>query len=159
MDSDSTDTDTDTSDDAPSGLYSQLREGEIRLLKVKPGNPSEPVQCELQAYSIDMEYFALSYVWGELTQPLKIQCSGHSISITRNLHGALLKLRKNLNTPLWVDSICINQSDNDEKTVQVRRMGDIYSKAKRVIIWLGEEQSTDMKGLELMHQPHSSTTS
>jgi len=67
MDSDSTDADTDISDDAPSGLYSQLREGEICLLKAKPGNPSEPGQCELQAYSIHTEYFALSYVWE--TQP------------------------------------------------------------------------------------------
>jgi len=57
-----------------------------------------------------------------------------------------------LNTPLWVDTTCINQSDNDEKTAQVRRMDEMFSKAKGFIIWLGEEQSTDMKGLELMHR-------
>jgi hypothetical protein len=38
---------------------------------------------------------------------------------------------------LWVDAICINQGDNTEKAGQIQYMAEIYSKASRVIVWLG----------------------
>ena len=38
----------------------------------------------------------------------------------------------------WYDAFCINQDDKDEQGQQVQQMGSIYSRAKRVIIWLGE---------------------
>jgi len=41
---------------------------------------------------------------------------------------------------LWVDTICINQADNDEKSVQVRRMARIYRSAYRVVAWLGPQR-------------------
>ncbi|RII13657.1 hypothetical protein CUC08_Gglean004427 [Alternaria sp. MG1] len=37
----------------------------------------------------------------------------------------------------WIDAICINQSDINERSEQVPRMGDIYSMASRVWIWMG----------------------
>lgn len=37
-----------------------------------------------------------------------------------------------------MDSICINQADDGEKAQQVPMMGDIYQKARRVVVWLGE---------------------
>lgn len=37
----------------------------------------------------------------------------------------------------WVDAICINQNDMSERNEQVPRMGDIYSMASRVWIWIG----------------------
>jgi hypothetical protein len=51
----------------------------------------------------------------------------------------------------WVDAICINQRNSEERTQQVRLMAKIYSKAHRVIVWLGEE-AVDTKGaLEDIH--------
>jgi hypothetical protein len=37
----------------------------------------------------------------------------------------------------WIDAICINQNDMNERNEQVPRMGDIYSMASRVWIWIG----------------------
>jgi hypothetical protein len=51
---------------------------------------------------------------------------------------------------IWADAICINQSDVEEKTEQVRMMGDIYEAAQIVVIWLGPEEHSDRAGLYLM---------
>lgn len=59
--------------------------------------------------------------------------------ITRNLWKALRNLRMP-STPLrlWVDQICINQQDKQEKMPQIRMMRSIFQKAQRVLLWLGE---------------------
>jgi hypothetical protein len=43
-----------------------------------------------------------------------------------------------LATAFWIDQICINQSNNAEKSDQVKRMHQIYSEAESIIIYLGE---------------------
>lgn len=40
--------------------------------------------------------------------------------------------------PLWIDQLCINQSDNSERTFQVAMMDRVYAQAKKVVSWLGE---------------------
>lgn len=63
-------------------------------------------------------------------------------SIGANLHAALVGLRQRLNgRPIWIDAMCINQTDSDEKTLQVARMGDIYASAEEVFIWLGRRHT------------------
>jgi hypothetical protein len=42
-----------------------------------------------------------------------------------------------------VDAVCINQNDNNEKSQQVKRMGEIYANARRVLIWVGEDTAGD----------------
>jgi Heterokaryon incompatibility protein (HET) len=42
---------------------------------------------------------------------------------------------------LWVDALCTNQNDMSERKKHVKRIGQIYAKARQVIIWLGEEIS------------------
>jgi hypothetical protein len=54
--------------------------------------------------------------------------------------------------PLWIDAICINQKNNEEKTAQVRKMRDIYETAVLVISWLGEQETTDEEGFSLMRK-------
>jgi hypothetical protein len=46
---------------------------------------------------------------------------------------------------LWIDAICLNQADNEEKSVQVQLMGEIYSQARKLRIWLGETDSDTPK--------------
>ncbi|KAJ4362571.1 hypothetical protein N0V83_010665 [Neocucurbitaria cava] len=53
---------------------------------------------------------------------------------------------------LWVDAVCINQNDGLEKAAQVMMMQDIYQKAERVVVWLGEEDAQSNKGLDFVSQ-------
>jgi hypothetical protein len=71
------------------------------------------------------------------------------IWITYNLWTALRRLRLNDRSRLlWVDAVCINQSDDDEKSSQVRMMGDIYRGAARVLRWLGRADNQNIGALE-----------
>ena len=51
---------------------------------------------------------------------------------------------------LWVDCICINQNDENEKSAQVSRMADIYKRADGVWIWLGKENEDSSVGMEFV---------
>ena len=53
--------------------------------------------------------------------------------------------------PLWVDAICVDQKDQDERSTQVALMSDIYSKAESVIVWLGKEDESAKRALRLQH--------
>lgn len=110
----------------------------VRVLHILPGSGRERIECHLEErdlyHGIDE---ALSYVWGTGHDSKCIWIDDQPFQITRNLHEILLSLRLQ-STPrtLWIDAICINQSDLDEKSHQVRLMGKIYSNAKMVSIWL-----------------------
>lgn len=127
--------------------YSQLLgSGNIRLLRLLPhGDKSAPLQCQLIDYPIlELEegphmYEALSYVWGSSEKPHTICVNGNAMAITANLHEVLLRLRDRLiERILWIDAICIDQSNTIERGDQIRHMAEIYCKANRVIVWLGE---------------------
>ncbi|KAK3648942.1 hypothetical protein LTR56_003773 [Elasticomyces elasticus] len=87
---------------------------------------------------------ALSYTWGSWMDPMSIRIQGHgSFAVTRNLWSALRRIRStNEPVPLWIDQICINQQDTNERNLQVRAMGNIYSLAWDVRIWLGDLPDT-----------------
>lgn len=122
---------------------------EIRLLTLSPAqNHNDNIYCQLETHSLPVKskYAALSYVWGDPNQTKKIKVNGCAFYATRNLEAALRYLRDHIaagtfdqSTPryLWIDAICINQSDNAEKSIQVQRMGDVYRSADMVISWMG----------------------
>ncbi|KAI8653485.1 HET domain-containing protein [Fusarium keratoplasticum] len=86
----------------------------------------------------ETSYSALSYVWGDVSDTIEINLNDSSFKIGRNLHAGLEQLRENgMHDWLWVDSICIQQSDLDEKSYQVSLMGAIFSNANCVYSWLG----------------------
>ena len=61
------------------------------------------------------------------------------MDITYSLYSGLKRFRyPEKDRILWADAICINQSDNKEKGIQVNMMGDIYDRATAVLVWLGE---------------------
>ena len=77
----------------------------------------------------------------------------HSFEITSNLHNALLQFREGgFKSFIWVDAICINQADLNERAMQVRIMRQIYGKAELVYIWLGSESADTAIGIELLHR-------
>ena len=85
-------------------------------------------------------YTALSYVWGNPKLVKAMICDGKNFPITENLELALRHLRRSdVPIMLWVDQICINQDDLQEKSQQVALMGTIYQRAWSTLVWLGEE--------------------
>lgn len=83
-------------------------------------------------------YTALSYRWGDpkdLGSPVDV--SGHEIQITKSLEQILLHIRKpDHSVMMWIDQICINQKDNDDKATQIPLMSKIYGRALNTLVWL-----------------------
>ncbi|KAK8121795.1 hypothetical protein PG984_010465 [Apiospora sp. TS-2023a] len=130
--------------DSTSYPYAPLRGDEIRYLTLHALDESVGVvKCSLRHASLhDLEgqYTALSYAWGDASVTETIHVMGHPFNVTTNLADCLRQLAttpKYQEISLWVDAICINQRDTDERNTQVRRMGDIYSLAESVTAWLG----------------------
>ncbi|KAI0008167.1 HET-domain-containing protein [Xylariaceae sp. FL0662B] len=125
---------------------------QFRILTLFPGSGDEPLVCTLEHADIGKSplYEAISYVWGDLHNRKNITCNGRTLSITAGLNTALCHVRSpSESRNLWADAICINQNDNDERGRQVRRMKDIYSRASRVIVWLGEARDESDRGIEV----------
>jgi hypothetical protein len=89
------------------------------------------------------DYAALSYVWGDPTHTSAIILDDRMILVGANLEIALRALSSRADFKgrykLWVDAICINQRDYDERSRQIGRMEMIYSDARVIIAWLGKE--------------------
>lgn len=93
-------------------------------------------------------FYALSYAWGEATPTDSILCEEANMPITANCAAALKHiLPKFKSCNIWVDSICIDQTCILERNQQVALMGEIYSSAQEVLIWLGD-------GNEMSHRIH-----
>ncbi|OAL03178.1 HET-domain-containing protein, partial [Phaeosphaeriaceae sp. SRC1lsM3a] len=94
---------------------------------------------EIGSISNPPDFQALSYCWGKDLGKAEIWVSGTKLNVSTNLEAALRSSGVAVGTRIWVDAICINQNDLYEKSYQVKMMGQIYSKAKKVITWLGVE--------------------
>ncbi|KAF7865872.1 hypothetical protein EAF04_006037 [Stromatinia cepivora] len=137
--------------DFPPFLYSSLDKDrqEIRLIKLcTPPKTLEPsfIECYMKVVSLNdnVEYCALSYVWGDPTPTNMLIIKGddesYSLGITTNLSEALKSLQASpygTDTYFWIDAICINQKDDIEKSWQVVRMKTIFGQAICVAAWLG----------------------
>ncbi|KAH8592022.1 heterokaryon incompatibility protein-domain-containing protein [Bisporella sp. PMI_857] len=125
----------------PSYQYEKLASSKsIRLLKIKRKRLFSRPVCQI--IHVDLHeappYEALSYTWGGQVPKLPLNVNGSQLLITRNVHDFLFHQRSLLGPRLfWIDSICINQNDLDEKSVQLELMTDIYRQASRVLVWLG----------------------
>ena len=97
-------------------------------------------------------YEALSYRWTDPDKenPDLVFCNGVDFPVGPNLYAALIRFRlADLPRALWVDQLCINQTDGPEKAQQLLIMGDIYSKAERVLAWLGPTADDSDKAMGL----------
>ncbi len=125
-------------------------------MKLLPAlDQSSPLRCNLIVAMLEHPppFQALSYVWGDPSNKLGILCNGQSFGVTENLHSALLeRWRRGIKLLLWLDALCINQSDTNERTHQVRQMRAIYNSAKTVIVWLGQDGPDDSEGIELIER-------
>lgn len=130
-------------------LYTTLdsRQKEIRVLELLPGAYNDDLIMHLQVTRLNtgfLKFNALSYVWGQEKCAHKAFVNGQGISLGQNLDCALRSLRHNVSGHFfWIDAICINQEDLAERSQQVQLMGDLFSSAEEVIIWLGAEHPED----------------
>lgn len=129
----------------------------IRVMALRPSRSREaPLECDLiHVIRGECPYEALSYAWGDPADklPMLVRSSANFVNgafgsyvtsntvmrITQNLHAALLFLRfKRDPQCFWIDAVCINQADLDEKQRHIVLMGSIYSGALQTRIWVGE---------------------
>lgn len=111
----------------------------MRLLPAQ--NRTDSIRCTLHTAYLERKpfYEALSYAWGDPAVTRQIIVNERAVNVTVNLAAALRRLRRRYgDRRLWVDALCINQQDNDEKSHQVNLMKDIYAKAPKAILWLGD---------------------
>ncbi|RYP61914.1 hypothetical protein DL770_009681 [Monosporascus sp. CRB-9-2] len=149
----------ENADENIENLYRDIplgKPGSIRLLRLLPHEDENAgIQCQLFEYSLQglgegaHLYEALSYVWGSSSSHRNVSVNGHDIRVTANLHAALLHLRDRcFERIIWVDAICINQAHDGDKGEQIQYMAEIYSKASRVVVWLGEAENDGDQALE-----------
>ncbi|KAK2601524.1 hypothetical protein QQS21_004909 [Conoideocrella luteorostrata] len=137
-------------------LASQSRE--IRLITLGPGGLPDDLHIELRHETLSTNkpppYDSLSYAWGTEKELVQIQngpSSTKSLVIPQNLATALKYVRyEDRPRVLWIDAICIDQSNTQERSQQVAIMGDIYGMARQVVVWIGTESDDSTFALELL---------
>jgi hypothetical protein len=153
-------------------IYEPLPPQSFRLIKFDRNRFRNEHVVELATFKIgqSIAYHALSYTWGpppntkeceddyrsDSRRPITVvrtqdgqPPSTQELLITRNLFECLSVLKTS--GYIWIDALCINQSDNVEKAIQVPLMGAIYANALEVIVWLGLEES-DLEGFKWVHE-------
>ena len=122
----------------------------FRIAILSPGALDDILHITLEVRSLeesDLNYEAISYCWSqgigdtvEDTWDFEVKCDEFTINVPRNLGRALRRLRyRDRQRRLWMDSVCIDQQNIEEKNCQVAHMGQIFATATRVVVWLGEE--------------------
>jgi hypothetical protein len=117
---------------------------EIRILTIQPGSADDPLTCSLETASLESlpTYEALSYTWGDNATKTPININGKRFLAFGNAHDALFELRDpESSRSIWIDAICINQQDLEEKQHQILLMKVVYERASQVVVWLSKPRS------------------
>lgn len=138
---------------AVSKSYCYIRKIIVKADKKREFFVKDPVvglDCRRVEYGQDT-YDALSYTWGGMKKTDEITIDGGRLDITRNLITALTKLRSPTRSRcLWIDAICIDQENVQERNHQVHMMKRIFSTASSVMVWLGEAEGSVYATLEMV---------
>lgn len=149
-----------------------LLQNEIRLLDLAPGAPGDPLTGSLRKVRLSdaCMYEPLSYTWKDYGLPessdnhteydalptIFLDNMESFIEIGTNCEKALCSVRKaTTKRTIWVDSVCVNQDDPEERSHQVDLMQQIFSRAFTVLIYLGQESREHASGIamSLLGQP------
>lgn len=149
-------------------LYSSLPIGSTRFLRYKGRRTAEDkkILCfEIITQNLQQDFSkfsALSYTWGHAVQEdfvddfsHVIECSDQTIPIGVNLDDALQHLFVDSSLApelLWVDAICIDQSNVEERGQQVQMMAQIYARASAAIVWLGNDDSDARIAFDILQE-------
>lgn len=128
---------------------------EIRLLTLEPGYGTRPLRCTLAHAFLDVTplplYETISYVCGNPARKSTTILHGHKVPVMATSEAALRRMRlRDKPRKLWIDSICINQDDKDERGHQVGLMYQIYTNTSRNLIWLGHYDNTLVESIAAM---------
>ena len=131
------------------------RHGEIRLLRIQDDMFHEPIQCEMTVELLKVyrgshwgDFEAVSYTWadesGDSSPCRSIFINSTPFPVTKNCEMALKRVRQRQREraskwQVWIDAVCIDQENDTERGHQVRLMPDIYSRAKTVLVYVGED--------------------
>jgi hypothetical protein len=113
---------------------------QIRLLRLHGGSKRQGIFASLEVWERGSEpkYRAISYVCGDAQRMQSITVNGSRVSVRHNCYYALWQARLHYpKSRVWIDAICINQLDLEEKTAQVTMMHDIYSQAHQILACIG----------------------
>lgn len=119
------------------------RERQIRLFRLQPQHNAlitgSFVRVNLESCPL---YAAISYTWGDRVASRSIvldQCG--QVEVRENLWSFLDQQSLTITQPklFWIDAVCINQSDTEERNHQVGLMNTIYVNAAEVFVCLGED--------------------
>ena len=147
-------------------LYEAAKAGRsvTRVIDLKPGKFDDKLEVALRAIDLDQkpQYEAVSYTWKETSgsreqteiadnesnsaeiNPIDLRyavyCGEEYFAVNIGLYNALRRLRDESEIrTYWVDQLCIDQANIFERSWQVSMMTLIYNRAKRAIVWVGEE--------------------
>jgi hypothetical protein len=104
----------------------------------------QEIECELLPLDLDdpwasVAYQAVSYTWDGQVPDRYIKCAGRRLKVTKNCEAILFELREKIGIVLWIDAICIDQSNKEEKETQIPLMTEIYTRSIQVIIGLVDQ--------------------
>ena len=125
-----------------------------RLLCIHPGRTSDPIICTTDVVELAEatgRYHALSYCWGSQYRTRPIIRDGQALSVTPNLESALRRLRApDVARDFWIDQLCIDQDNMQEKEQQIGLMTDIYRLSCKLMIWLGDDGEETRKAHKII---------
>lgn len=127
----------------------------LRTLRLEPSDFwSSDICCHLQDHYLDPKlpvpsFEALSYTWDGGVENAPILLDGRRRLVTANLESFLRHRRESKHpVDIWVDAVCINQNDLEEKSSQIKCMNLIYMTAARVVVWLGKADDDSDTAME-----------
>ena len=124
----------------------------IRVIQIHPGRGKLPIHCTIKHTTIDSEYVCVSYTWGDdIAQRHTILVNEERFNVRQNLCDFLITARQlKIRDWLWIDALCIDQNNIEERNHQVQQMARIYQQAKHVLVHIGHF-GTWMKWTVLAH--------
>lgn len=143
-------------------IHKPVQQDQLRLVKF--GQDGNRTSAVLEAFSLEgpiPKYYTLSYTWG-LQKHVSGAIDRHLLHIGKEEFPVLAALRSFFqvlrskdaelqDTWWWIDSICINLENMEERSQQVQLMGEIYRRAEKVIIWLGEPSDDTDRAIDFLH--------
>ncbi|KAJ4128935.1 hypothetical protein NW768_007460 [Fusarium equiseti] len=129
------------------GLYKKLSPESIRIFHINP-QATDISAGTLETVRLDEAppYYALSHAWGQQAVASDIVLGRNKLTLCNDLAAGILRLREIAADPdtceppldyIWIDNICIDLYNPQERAEQVQLMCTIYSKAVKTLVWLG----------------------
>ncbi|ROW15353.1 hypothetical protein VPNG_02351 [Cytospora leucostoma] len=148
--------------DSDNGFKDSSRRGDSKSARNQNGRRQENAKVDLGSPDCSdpnstVEYEALSWCWGTETKDcaIKIKKGGeyYCFAVTKELSLALKYLRHGgKDRILWIDALCIDQDNHEERNHQVQMMSRIYTGAKQACIWLGEDSKDSTTAIHFIRE-------